>query len=551
MMGVYVELKVTGQYIPEKEWAAVFDETVTLLKARKAMGLRRETVTYQGLPEIERTVYSKDIEYEVHDPARHHWQVLGDAETFLTADTFTMYRSRQVFGAYAPPEGNPDIIRDLIQEVEDDREICHSVFGAKTQGALYHFLMLAVGMLVEDRFPEYAVVSGNIDRYQAIRAQEMIREVLGREVVLPIVTDWPRLIQRIQKYRSGVAALNVFDQIVRDDARRDGKERCQAIAANVPQQIFQQWVLQELEKCASPSENDALNLFIDWLNAGFDVKTLLELACVHDAGPQFDPVEVVQELISTLWLTVELDIRKPFTVFQKPKGDVDQVAFQFGNAMFDIIGNKGRTLEVFLPRDELLKHIRQLFPEQMEQVRHLAIKAHKDATHKLETIGEAVQSTRKEIEEFDKKEALADSRILFSLAETDEMSKPCVMMLAGIAFSIHVYEKHIRTNKRLKEVFVNDPDINKCRLAITHILNERDFHLTDQAWRWIDLETDFKLLKSLGILSMIKDPKQAFRNAMRSVFEQRWLCQLTTRWANDADKMDFIKEMLQKVGEED
>ena len=41
------------------------------------------------------------------------------------------------------------------------------VFGRKTEGYPHHQALLAVGMLVEARFPQYAMVSGKIDRAQA------------------------------------------------------------------------------------------------------------------------------------------------------------------------------------------------------------------------------------------------------------------------------------------------------------------------------------------------------------------------------------------------
>ncbi len=547
-MGVYVELKVAGHSIPEKEWGELFDETLTLLRAREAIGRRREKVTYEGMPEAERIVYSKNIEHDIHTPDKQHWHVVGDAQSLLTAESFIMHRSRQRFGAFNPSENSPDVILDMIREVEDDDMICHTVFGAKTQGYPYHFLMLAVGMLAEDRFPEYAVVSGNIDRYQAIKAQEIIREELGKEVALPVVTEWTRLIARIKKYRSDVAAIRAFDLIVRDEPRRDGKARYQAIAENFTPQVFHQWVLRELKHYSSPTQIGAKNISIDWLNTGFDVKTLVELACIHEAGPQFDPVDFGRVLVGSLWLTVDPEVREHLKAFRKPEGEVDRVMTQFGNAMFDLMGAKGRSLEAFRPLNQLLEDMGHLFPERIEQLRQVVTEAHTKATSELTTIGEVLKKTITSFETTDDDiDPLMDGTDIFYLEETDRLNESCTLLLTSVAFAIHIFQKNIEADERLTEIFVTDPSIHKCRLVILKILQEQGPVLSDTAWRWIDQEEDFKLIKSLAILSLTGHHHESFYNAKKSVFEKRWLCKLVTEWASDADKMNGVREMVEKV----
>ena len=50
----------------------------------------------------------------------------------------------------------------------------------------FHYYMLGVGMLAEDRFPSAAFVSGDIDRFQAEKARDKIRAILKRDVNLPL-----------------------------------------------------------------------------------------------------------------------------------------------------------------------------------------------------------------------------------------------------------------------------------------------------------------------------------------------------------------------------
>jgi hypothetical protein len=67
--------------------------------------------------------------------------------------------------------------------------------------------MLAVAMLIDDRFPLYAHTSGDIDRAQAEQARAMLRDTLGVEVALPLSVEGARLLERIGRYVPGKGML--------------------------------------------------------------------------------------------------------------------------------------------------------------------------------------------------------------------------------------------------------------------------------------------------------------------------------------------------------
>src|SRR5262249_41871199 len=61
----------------------------------------------------------------------------------------------------------------------------------------YHYAMLAVGLLLENALPGRAVGVGGIDLPQAERVGAGGEDVLHQRLELPIVTDAPRLWQRL------------------------------------------------------------------------------------------------------------------------------------------------------------------------------------------------------------------------------------------------------------------------------------------------------------------------------------------------------------------
>jgi len=543
-MGVYIQLKAFGEHIPEKEWTNIYEEALTLLKAENAIGIRRDVIQFDENSEAERIYFSTNIEKDTDDPARHHWDVVGDIDNLLIAESFSMHRNNQSL-PYREPDAHVDIIADIIREIEDDGQTYDLIFDGKTQGYPYHYCILAVGMLLEDRFPRYAVVSGNIDRYQAIKSQEMIKQILNKTVQLPVVTEWERLIDRIKQFKQGVSAINAFSDIIRDDPRRDGKERLQAIKNKFSETEFNQWILTNLKHYESASQNGSLNIFIDSLNAGFDIKNLAKLACIEPDGPLFKPDEFFKALVESLWITVPMDNKDNFSIFQKPKGDVDGVMSQFGLAMFDMMGGmKGRDLKIYIPEDQLLEEMETVFPDKIKELRDIV----KNAKKKLDkTLQKANENLNMFQQKHDTSMPLTDGTEFFTLDEGDPLNESIEMMLKGIAYYIYSAKDQVKDNDELNQIFNEDNDLIHYRFVLTKMTGELGPTLTENAWNWIDKEKDVKLLRTLLILAAFQNNEQTFYNTKKSIFEKRWLCKLVTDWSMDDEKMTSMQKMMDDI----
>jgi hypothetical protein len=73
------------------------------------------------------------------------------------------------------------------------------VFDSKSQLAGPHLPLLAIACLAETMFPDAVRVSGDITLGQCHAAQRLVREVLGKEISVPVQFDAERLIPRVQK----------------------------------------------------------------------------------------------------------------------------------------------------------------------------------------------------------------------------------------------------------------------------------------------------------------------------------------------------------------
>ncbi len=85
------------------------------------------------------------------------------------------------------------------------------LLGNKTQGLPFHTLMVAVGMLIEHRLPRAAVMLGDVDRYDARKAQRELELILRERIPLPVCVDRERMRARLQPHVDGAALDELVD----------------------------------------------------------------------------------------------------------------------------------------------------------------------------------------------------------------------------------------------------------------------------------------------------------------------------------------------------
>ena len=152
-MGVFIQLGIIPEHIQAPAWQDIYEQSLKFLQGYplQLMGVREQHIGSQ-----KRRVYSRQLEHQRDDSNSRHWHVVGDfdhmewAESFLLYANIEHYRNRWRPGDQQPPE---DIVQDLVTH----QTYPNDVFSSKTQGHPYHIAMLAVGMLVENRFPSAAL----------------------------------------------------------------------------------------------------------------------------------------------------------------------------------------------------------------------------------------------------------------------------------------------------------------------------------------------------------------------------------------------------------
>ncbi|MEW5818086.1 MAG: hypothetical protein AB1798_22185, partial [Spirochaetota bacterium] len=383
-MGVYIQLEIMPDYISSEEWALVYLESLELLNSYPGKMMGKVLKQIGSIKEM--LVYSRTLEHETEDPENRHWFVVGDFASQERGESFTMYYDLSHYGKRQPQKQAEDI---LFQVFEDKVRIPY-VFSEKTQGCPYHIPVLAVSMLIESRFPKYALVGGDINLAQAEQARAWAQTVLKHEISLPIKVQGKALYQRLARFYQGKALIEAFTSLFLGSSQ----EEYETIFELGDKAVIKEWFLQELKDYTSPDQIGATGLFINWLNATGDLKTLAEMACLDEEGPKFDPGKFASALPST-WVTID---QHNFDFFDAlSPGDIDTPDIQFGRAFLDL-GFKGREIRCHISPDTVISVLSDLFPEHSAQIEQ-NIQSRADKIKK--TLTEMKEPTRKFIQKLE------------------------------------------------------------------------------------------------------------------------------------------------------
>lgn len=516
-MGVYLGLSLMPQYIGHEEWHQVYEDSLALLNAwpKPMMGLKTEEKF-----SVKRRVFSRRIEQDIAIPSKRNWHVVGDFESKQTGESFDFYWD---IGRYLRDKPSPlqtDDSADIIGSTVAGKTDYVHVFSEKTQGCPYHFAVLGVAMLVEDRFPNHAQVGGDIDIHQARRVQELIKNLTGLSIALPVCVDGPRLLQRILKYCSGKSAIGHFRNIYRGKFNKEFKTLHSQCADS-----FTDWFVDELRFYNSPSQLGAIDLSMGWLGATGDLERLCDIACLHEGGPKFDPVKFAEALAST-WISLDESTREVLSPFRKPEGEADTVMGQFGSMFFNLGGCKGRHMEFHMPEEEVLKVFYRLFPERCGEMERAFTSGTRALTTDLEKCRPGVERLA------DRSEAepeTGDGSSIVGLQSFEQASPRQKINIEGMAYATN----RVRAKILAETSWVLEGTSEKLLERIIDATRRQGIILTEDAWQWLDNESDPKFLQFVLSLAAIDNQQLTFWNVRKGMLENRALCWTAFEMGND------------------
>lgn len=508
-MGIYLTLDILPHAIDPAAWSDLYEETRAFLAAcpQGIVRLRRKAVG-----KAERIYFSRNLEREDDEAGPddgHFWTVGGALEDLSSAETFDLYRNldhyrRSWDGSLTAPGPNDDILTGMGTR---------TVFSAKTQGGGCHIPLLGAAMMIETAFPLAAVVSGDIDAETAREAQALVTAVCGRATALPVRVDAVRLLHRLSADRDAAQAMDDFDDLFLGPM----DQGLRVLADAFGEAALASWYGDLMNKNeAWPTRLGGQRMITHWLNAGLSVDRLIELACVDDAGPHADPVELA-EALAAAWVTAPPDamakVRDALPPADRPADSVDG---QFASAFLDLAGASGRRCRVHVAEDALLSAFHLRFPERIDAIRAALNRRTQDTADVLASFSALLASTGPD-------EAKAPRPILAQAGITglDELRPDEAEVVAALAEAMRAHLPAFRSAlaKEWREFWPNRFQELASALASTH-----GVFLSEDAWDRLDAERDQGVLEAVIVLLFIRNDTLAFHELRRAVLESAVLC---------------------------
>ena len=495
-MGIFINLNIFPERIDPGAWRSVYLESMRLLQIWPAriLGLRKETIGGH-----ERLTYSSNFEHYLDEWEKRHWKVEGDQESCQFGETFELYGD---LGRYSRPA--EVIERDhgsLLANLETGHGVGRAVFDAKTQGLPYHYAILAVAMLMEDAFPHAALASGDITLAQAIKAQQTIRELLGKKVALPIAVDGEHL---LQDYTRQVGIENGLQRFF---TFYHGEDALRIAANRVEPYLLHRCYAVHLTQRPDPKTLGFRKFCQVWMNATADVSALIDMASLHEAGPQADPVELSEALVG-IWLTVPPETFPFIPSPDENKIESPTIDDWLHDSMLRMAGLQGMNTRVQVGMEALLVEFEKRFPSQFKEIREAVIQNHSKLLDKLKKLDQ--ESAR--LVQGEMGGQIPDKQPSFSFDDLLNI-KPSESLPDDAASVLDELAKALQTGVRrmlesAPEVAAHSPE--QIRALIYRVSYQWHMALTERSWQWIDQETNANMLLIVLFLISIQEHGMIF-----------------------------------------
>lgn len=483
-MGTYINLSILSSNISNLEWEQVYDESLKLVNAFPFADVAEREFFGYRLP-----VYVKAIEKIA--PERY-WSTIGDLDSKRFAETFSLYRDIGRYQSARLESGHRDIL------FEDDQQKIE-VFSSKTQGYEYHLYILSIAMLIESRLPERALVSGNIDYDQCVKAKQWADQYLSSPIEIPVRVDVDKLISRATHLKKEVDRI----QFIKEWLIADQEEIFKTIYTRFTKTTYVEWFCSELKAYSTPNQLGVLKLLIYYLNEAADLNELLYMVCKSENGPQFPDSEVIRAIART-WVCLPREKFSFLDAFGKISGHPEVTERQFGTVMLDMMF-AGREMKTYIPLTDVsiilgeylpipASEIESMLKQEIFKIEEQLLAFHNQIRPVLE-ITEASTEDNMYLADEDAFLYYDGSKVVL----TDEQE----LTLKAIAYSIKTFLN--REGKDSLKEFFSVP-LAKLKLILAAFINEKfNMILTEQAWEWIDKTEDPFLIKVLLVKLIIDD----------------------------------------------
>ncbi|MFC5587884.1 hypothetical protein ACFPRA_03050 [Sporosarcina soli] len=173
-----------------------------------------------------------------------------------------------------------------------------SVFEAKTQGEPFHIPLLAIACLIESRFPQHAMVYGDLSIGQMEKAVKWANSILKKPIELTERADNEKLLMRIKQVLKDEAAA--LEALMNLTMREQDMELGKLVRMHFSSETIAAYYLSQFKKHKIVTYGFS-TVLSNYLNKGFSLEGACELCVLDPDGCNFDAQKFAKSVLSMQW----------------------------------------------------------------------------------------------------------------------------------------------------------------------------------------------------------------------------------------------------------
>ncbi len=355
-MGIEIHLRTIPARIPPEKWQKVYEESLVLVekyhfmdryKRRRPNGL---TYVYGARSRERNDIYEK----------YRGWQTAGDMYTGYNTEDFEMLADIEYYREDKVDDGG-DVLASLVYSEDypelkaPDNNTMAYVFGAKTQGEDSHIYLLAIACLVVARLPGAAVVSGDINVGQCTAAVQWANKYLAEPISVPIQCEANLLLHRLLMMEGAPQLLEngrILDLFFSISMQNKDQKMGDAIRKHIPEKTIVRYYRNKYKDAAERSIHELEREAKEYLELGFDLRSLAELLVTDPDGCKIQPNDFF-DMIFRMQLHVQEKMTYDMTKGDKESPKPDDVGMLFARVFGQMASCGNRNVDAFYSLEEI------------------------------------------------------------------------------------------------------------------------------------------------------------------------------------------------------
>lgn len=340
-MGIFINLAIIPNRITKEVWREAYADAMRISDA--------------GQLAIDGNGIREGNQFPLLFPAPTHtedWACSGDLITGSNMETF--YLPREL-----PEEDKKDNGADVLAcYASADFGLTEPplkfLWRSKTQGARAHIWLLAMAIAIHDYFPEAVYLAGDINAGQCIRACEIVKKVLGKDVRLPIRFRYDELLEHVREL--GIQdSLQEFALFMRLYLGLETDDYRTFLWAQFPPETIYAYFRGETR----PSYvNWTMR---SWFRSGGDFAALCRMLVTDPEGPQLLPEVFVKEVLAAGIHLENKYLYDPSDLDNRLRAEPDSIGMLFRRITAKLTGLGNTFIDYYLPLEEIQRICAETF----------------------------------------------------------------------------------------------------------------------------------------------------------------------------------------------